>query len=1318
MLPFVVILLSLLLHATGMQAQGIASTPPQIEHIDTRSYTVHSIFKDRDGVVWLGTERGLITYSQLFVSTSYAYVRHPEMQDIIDRISQDNAGRLWLATQANRYMCYNPADNSLINDVDNYFMQLGIGVENSMRVSVDGGGRLWIYNNKALWVHDPQTRHTQKIVLLSPNEPVLAVSAEGHETIVITPSHIITVSQTTIQARLLANNVREFPFGECKLMLHANGDVWLATASQLYRYHRATKTWTTYTEQMFDIIGLSQHTNGTVYVATTNCGLFLFDAEGNETGHMQQSFGSQGGLKSSHLNYAYFDRSANQLWIVYGKQGMSVMSQPIDGMRLFKPTPTAQHAYPDDVLAFTQADEGSVWIGTEDHGAYTMNLESDTRHQPQSDHNGKTVVALFTDSHHRRWTGLYRQGLHCSDGRSFFAGKSPFRIIEGGDGRIYVTLVGDGIWVIDPTTGQSRQIPTENPWIMDFAIRNNTLYAASPSYVYQIDTRTFSNKMVPASQMKDDGFRAGNKTLLLDSRGWLWLVSYKNFSDINVYDTRRGRTFVVDGTRHYRVNSLIEDNGGEVWLGTDRGLLRIRVADEKTPRFDTYCFQGSPSETDKFYNERAALRLADGRLLFGTADGVQMVSPNLLEKSHHAADKRCPLIISMLSVNGESVSPGQQIDGKVMYSQDLTALRQLNLRYNENNLYFTVSPKDFSADVSSTFYYQLQGLNDTWLPMEMYGITLSNIPAGTYHLRIREQHAGDESFNDYDMLTISVATHPLLSVWAYMVYALLLAVATALLYRYFRDRYRYNVQMREMKMRAAQEAKINEMKISFFTNISHDLRTPLTLIITPVEEMMNTVKDKVQRDTLGIVYANARRLYQLVNQILDFRKIENTHLTLDESFDDIVSFLTQRVRAFEYAAKQNDIALHIDSDTENCEISFDKDKIGKAIDNLLSNAFKFTPKGGSVSIKISTQPESIAISVADTGIGISEADRSHIFERFYVSKRNSDRGIDSTGIGLHIVKEYVELHGGKISVADNTPKGTVFTIILPIVAASTRTSTKNIPTPHSSPLTPRKSSTLLVVEDNPDLLSYMCRMLGRDYTVCQATDGRQALDVLQGTDVDLIISDVMMEGMDGLELCRTLKSDITTSHIPVILLTARALASDELEGLQTGADDYIVKPFHLDILRQRIINLLERTRRAQERFSKEPQIEPSEVTVTTLDEEFLAKAIQVVEEHIDEPSFSVDDLSEQMFMHRTNFYRKIQFITGKTPAQFIRLLRLKRARQLLSRGNVLVSQVAFQVGFNSPKKFARYFKEEFGQYPSEYAKSMESTNPIDKNDNL
>ena len=302
-------------------------------------------------------------------------------------------------------------------------------------------------------------------------------------------------------------------------------------------------------------------------------------------------------------------------------------------------------------------------------------------------------------------------------------------------------------------------------------------------------------------------------------------------------------------------------------------------------------------------------------------------------------------------------------------------------------------------------------------------------------------------------------------------------------------------------------------------------------------------------------------------------------------------------------------------------------------------------------------------------------------------------------------------HGGLIL-------GTVFTIILPIVAASTRTSTKNIPTPHSSPLTPRKSSTLLVVEDNPDLLSYMCRMLGRDYTVCQATDGRQALDVLQGTDVDLIISDVMMEGMDGLELCRTLKSDITTSHIPVILLTARALASDELEGLQTGADDYIVKPFHLDILRQRIINLLERTRRAQERFSKEPQIEPSEVTVTTLDEEFLAKAIQVVEEHIDEPSFSVDDLSEQMFMHRTNFYRKIQFITGKTPAQFIRLLRLKRARQLLSRGNVLVSQVAFQVGFNSPKKFARYFKEEFGQYPSEYAKSMESTNPIDKNDNL
>jgi DNA-binding response OmpR family regulator len=390
--------------------------------------------------------------------------------------------------------------------------------------------------------------------------------------------------------------------------------------------------------------------------------------------------------------------------------------------------------------------------------------------------------------------------------------------------------------------------------------------------------------------------------------------------------------------------------------------------------------------------------------------------------------------------------------------------------------------------------------------------------------------------------------------------------------------------------------------------------------------------------------------------------------------------------------------------------------------NLLSNAFKFTKAGGRISVLLEVSAGQIIISVCDTGPGIPDSEKERIFERFYQSGTDGLQSMGS-GIGLHIVREYVRLQGGEITV-NNQPEGpgSVFRFTIPLKKEThplSLTAERGVGRPvdestdSKSNYSPPSeggagSGCLLLVDDNRDLLSYMSQALTDDYNILTAQNGQEALEQLKENDVDIIVSDVMMPEMDGLELTRRVKTDINTSHIPIILLTAKAMSSDELQGLEAGADDYVTKPFSMDILRRRILNLVERSQDRHQRFAKEMNIEPSEITVTSIDEQFIARAISIVEAHFEEPDFSVEQLSSEIGLHRSKLYTKIVHLTGKTPVQFIRLLRLKRGKQLLEQSGLYVSEVAYKVGF-SPRNFSKYFKEEFGITPKEFTNKQEDT---------
>lgn len=507
------------------------------------------------------------------------------------------------------------------------------------------------------------------------------------------------------------------------------------------------------------------------------------------------------------------------------------------------------------------------------------------------------------------------------------------------------------------------------------------------------------------------------------------------------------------------------------------------------------------------------------------------------------------------------------------------------------------------------------------------------------------------------------------------------------------------------------------MKFRFFTNVSHELRTPLTLIISPLEGMLKETTDELQSTRLQLMYRNAQRLLHLVNQLLDFRKGEMSTHQLSLSEGDIISYVHSVCNSFLLMADKKHIQFSFFSGIDTFSMAFDADKVGKIVMNLLSNAFKFTPEGGRVTVMIehvAGTPDILEIKIADTGIGISDVDKEHIFERFYQAGHKGVEETTGNGIGLSLVRDFVTLHEGEVKVFDNIGMGSVFVIQFPVKHVETQV---QLPEETGMPAgdeedkemkeeareeTERKNfPLLLIVDDNEDFRIFMRYSLELQYRVKLAVNGKEAWEMMQEELPDLVISDVMMPQMDGNELCRLIKQDKRTAHIPVILLTARQNTEAKLEGLQTGADDYVTKPFNMTILVLRIRKLIELSR--YHRVTQgmiDPA--PSEIVITSLDEKLIEKAIKYVEDNMSRTELSVEELSRELGMSRVHLYKKLLQITGKTPIEFIRVIRLKRAAQLLRESQLHVSEVAFEVGFNNPKYFSRYFKDEFGVLPSVY----------------
>ncbi|MBP3775431.1 MAG: response regulator [Prevotella sp.] len=1261
----------------------------QFHHINTKGYSVRAVYRDINGIVWLGTSSGILSLPQLESRNPEGYQRlSSDISMSVNKVTGDSEGGLWIKTIDNDVYYYHPQRNEFVKDVPAMFVRRDIKVWKDFDVNADKEGHTLVTKDNNLFWLDQKTGKVTHLSI-GTGEHIIAVCHNESYYALISNKSLYILS---IKEKRVSHQVPLPPEYRAHKLVNMDeaGNVWVWSDNKVWKYHHVLHEWTMVVQIPSNIVGFQLDGEQQLWIATDSDGIYLCDVDGHVLAHLLHSPWDANSLQSNKIDMLFYDKERQTMWISYAKGGLSICTSHQDNYSLNNIVDVVTQESVSDILTFAPSPHGEgMWIGMENRGVYF--------HHGNTDKNmvgNGSATALHTSKDGSLWIGLYHQGLlHRQPNGSvthFFKQRSPYDVVENEKGEVFIALLGEGVWWLNPVTGDTVNTHLKPSYALDLAYHKHRLYAATTEGLFTTDKGFVWEKVC------DGRFRY----LCIDKDDYTWILGNEGCEGLTLLDANGSEVKVFADLKNAPLKNISVDKDGNIWMVTPTELLMLRHQAENKSQFDRYSFNINPDGKQLYYNFRASEIDANGILWLGTTTGYQQVDTRKLLSQVNQQEESHQLLLGAVSVNDKLLTP--QTLGK-----DIVFIHELSLSYNENNLVIECSnPNDegFSADA---YYYQLKGFSDTWYPIEGRTIVLSNLPSGDYQLLTRTQFSQPSL-----LLAIHIAPPFWLSWWAFLLYLLIVTLAVWGVVRYYHHRRVYKQRIHELQLQQEQQEQMNEMKLRFFTNISHDLRTPLSLIISPVEELSKQVKDPQQLSTLQMIRRSADHLLSLVNQILDFRRLESGREKLVSSYGDIITLLRDICNAFQLKADKEHIQFSFQSYVEHVDTFFDKDKMTKIMMNLLSNAFKFTEAGGSVTVGVDIADRQVVVTVADTGVGIPDADKERIFDRFFQSESGNRMSMGS-GIGLHIVREYVRLQGGDITVSDQ-PEGTgsVFRFTIPLRKNDGKpkmveeVSSIDSLQDSAGGLSSEKEGlpTLLLVEDNQDFLAYMRQSLERDYHILTAVNGVEALDVLSKKDVDMITSDVMMPEMDGLELCHRVKTDINTSHIPVILLTAKSMTGDELEGLEAGADDYITKPFSMDILRQRIHKLVERNQKQHERFAKEVDIEPSEITVTSLDEQFIAQAISIVEAHIGDPNFGVEELSNEMGVHRSQLYKKLYHLTGKTPVLFVRLLRLKRGKQLLEQSGMYVSEVAYQVGFNSPRLFSKYFKEEFGVTPKEMTK--------------
>ena len=764
---------------------------------------------------------------------------------------------------------------------------------------------------------------------------------------------------------------------------------------------------------------------------------------------------------------------------------------------------------------------------------------------------------------------------------------------------------------------------------------------------------------------------------------------------------------LADGLPNDVVYQIVEDKEGLFWLTTNNGLVCFQPTTGAMKVYTT-----SNGLLGDQFNYRSSFETEDGTIYLGSIDGFVAFNPK-----NFSENKSLPsIVITDFLLFGKEVyvgEPGSPLEKSITFSDELV------LQSNQNSFSFRVAALDFQAPRMSRIMYKLDGFDADWLTVgESPIVTYSNLRYGNYTFRVKVSNS-DGVWNEEG---ISLKVHILppfyLSVWAYIVYALLIIGCSLYTVMYFKRRSNRKHRRQMEKFEQEKEREVYNAKIDFFTNVAHEIRTPLTLIKGPLENIiLKKQVDTETREDLNVMKQNTERLLNLTNQLLDFRKTERQGFRLNFTECNVTEILKETHKRFTSLAKQKGLDFVLQMPEKDFYAHINQEAFTKIISNLLNNGVKYAESYVHISLAVPDTDggNSFRICTVNDGVIIPDAMKEEIFKPFVRFNEQEDGKVTTgTGIGLALSRSLAELHQGTLTMGKGEENNT-FCMTLPIVQDTTITLTTEVEAgtdkineaPAEQAVEKDNRPTVLVAEDNPDMLAFVVRQLSKDYTVLTATNGAEALRVLDGNYVNLMISDVVMPVMDGFELCKTIKSDLNYSHIPIILLTAKSNIQSKIEGMELGADAYIEKPFSVEYLQACASNLIQNREKLRQAFAESPFIAANTMALTKADEEFIKKLNEVIRVNYANPEFSMDDMADNLNMSRSNFYRKIKGVLDLSPNEFLRLERLKKAAQLLKEGENRVNEICYMVGFNSPSYFAKCFQKQFGVLPKDFTNVKE-----------
>ncbi|WP_298474156.1 two-component regulator propeller domain-containing protein [uncultured Maribacter sp.] len=1375
------------------------------DHLSTKDglsqNDINDIYQDEEGFMWFATHDGLNKYDG-YTFTNYVPQSNTKgsiSSNLVYSITGDKDGNLWIGTTGGGLNFFDRKTEKFIHFKHEKNNPNSIDSNSISDVYIDKKERLWISSNKGVSMLD--LKKPIKNPVFQKFNPVKEPSISGwdgssvlclfednngqiwtggingiykltndknnnlffrleNETIGIPAVGVRSIKEDKFGRLIISTNMGLYCHGGkndsvsgakkisdgsyTSIQIDNYNNIWVGSNSGLLyfssnngsNYPEATETFT-YNPEIpnslsKDIIkSLYIDKTGIIWVGTNGGGINKIDLERKQFRHIRKT------LSNSSLSYdkirAIFEDSNKNLWLGTEGGGLNMLTHTDnDNYTHFK-----KFDISDKIFSLEEIQEGDkkmLLIGAEGiPSLYKLDITHPEKIKTENaifiPEIKKSVFTIKKDRHNVVWIGTYSGGVYRSKYDSI---SKSYEIKRFSSNPLNKKSISSDI---------IRNIYEDSKGFLWFGTGDGLCRLNSK--------QTLKNKpkfKVYKNDPKDSTSISHNYILpiLETSKGDIWIGTFGGGLNKFVRENKGApEHFITYDTKHGLPNNVIkgilEDDEGHLWLSTNKGLSKFNPETEIFTNYD---------EIDGLQNyefqELACLKRKNGEFLFGGVNGFNTFYPENIEVNEIPAET----VITNFLISNKKIGPGELFNGRVILKKTINTTKTIELKYKENSFSFEFAALHYAAPSKNQFAYMLKGFDEDWIKTNSNKrfANYTNLEPGTYHLLVKASN--NDGIWDVTPSEIEIKVIPPFwrTNWAYLLYTALILGLIWLFWRYTFIKTTEKHQLELEHLEKEQSEEMQRIKLEFFTNISHEFRTPLTLIKGPLEYLQKNgenVPQKAIQEQYTLMHKNTNYLLKLVSQLLDFRKINQGKMHLVVRQTNVVSFITELAEPFQFLAHKKMIDFVITSSPKEIQSWVDHDALEKICNNLLSNAFKFTPENGKIEIKIFKEKntslklksnECIGIKVIDNGKGISKEKIENVFKRFYSNRDDTKLNAEGMGIGLSFTKNLIELHRGKISVTSQPGIGTEFTVHLPLnyeayqnieeisrkevtdsdfLIRSSETESfaisindeildKNLSNSRS------KLPILLVVDDNKDIRLFIKQALSDKFTIYEAENGEQGLDYALKLMPNIILSDVVMPIMDGITLCKNIKEKEETSHIPVILLTAKSSEESKLKGLESGADDYLTKPFNLELLKVKLNNTIARRDVLRKRFNRNIKIQPKEITVTSVDENFLNQAIEIVEKHMMNSDFNVEMLVKEMGLSRSNLYLKFKELTGLSSSEFIRNIRLKRAVQLFEKSDLSVKEIMYMTGFNTASYFSKCFKKQFGVIPSEYVNSIKN----------